>query len=65
MTDGTVYVFLPDQARVERRRIRSGLANWDYTEVTEGLKPDEQVVVNVDAPGLGDGAPAKVIEAAP
>jgi len=65
MTDGSVYVFLADRGTIERRRIRSGLANWDYTEVAEGLKPDEQVVVNVDAQGLQDGAPAKVIEAAP
>ena len=65
MTDGSVYVFLPDQAKIERRRIRSGMANWDYTEVVEGLKPDERVVVNVDAQGLRDGAPATVIEAAP
>ena len=65
MTDGTVYAFLSGQARIERRPIRSGLANWDYTEVTEGLKPDEQVVVNIDTPGLKDGAPANVIEATP
>jgi len=65
MTDGSVFVFLPQRARIERRSIRSGLANWDYTEVTEGLKPDEQVVVNIDAPNLRDGAPAKLIEAAP
>jgi HlyD family secretion protein len=65
MTDGSVYVFLPDPGRIERRPIRSGLTNWDYTEVTEGLKPDEQVVVNIDAQGLRDGAPSRVIEAAP
>jgi HlyD family secretion protein len=65
MTDGTVFVFLPDQAQIERRRIHTDLGNWDYTEVTEGLQPDEQVVVNIDTPGLQDGAPAKVIEATP
>jgi HlyD family secretion protein len=65
MTDGSVYVYLPDPDRIERRQIRSGLANWDFTEVTEGLNPDEQVVVNIDAQALHDGAPARVIEAAP
>jgi HlyD family secretion protein len=65
MTDGTVFVFLPDQGKIERRRILSGLANWDYTEVTEGLKPDEQVVVNIDAQGMRDGVSARVIEATP
>ena len=64
MTDGAVYVFLPDRAAIERRAIRTGVANWDYTEVIDGLQPDEQVVVNIDAPDLRNGAPAEVIEAA-
>ncbi|HSO19988.1 MAG TPA: efflux RND transporter periplasmic adaptor subunit [Desulfosarcina sp.] len=64
MTDGSVYVFQPDRAAIERRAIRMGVANWDYTEVIQGLQPEEQVVVNIDAPDLRDGVPAEVIEAA-
>jgi len=57
--EGTrVYVFLPDQNRVAVRKIRTGLSNWDLTEVIEGVVPDELVVVNVDIPGLEDGAAA-------
>ena len=65
MADQHVYVFTPAQGRIERRRIRSGLSNWDHTEVTDGLKPEEQVVVNIDAPDLKDGASAVQIEEAP
>ena len=65
MADQHVYVFKPAQGRIERRRIRSGLSNWDHTEVTDGLKPEEQVVVNIDAPDLEDGASAVQIEEAP
>ena len=65
MTDGSVYVFLTGPDRIERRPIRSGLANWDFTEVVDGLPPEARVVVNVDAQGLADGAPATVIEASP
>jgi HlyD family secretion protein len=65
MADQHVYVFKPAQGSIERRRIRSGLSNWDHTEVTDGLKPEEQVVVNIDAPDLKDGAPAVQIEEAP
>lgn len=53
-----VFVYKPDRGRVEARAIRPGLSNWDFTEVIEGLTPGEQVVVNVDAPGLKDGARA-------
>jgi HlyD family secretion protein len=53
-----VYLFLPERGRIAMRTIRAGLSNWDWTEVIEGLGPDALVVVNVDAPGLEDGAPA-------
>ena len=65
MADQHVYVFKPALGKIERRRIRSGLSNWDHTEVMDGLKPEEQVVVNIDAPDLEDGAPAVPIEEAP
>ena len=53
-----VYVFLPDRKKVVARKIRTGLSNWDLTEVIEGLEPDDLVVVNVDNPDLKDGAVA-------
>lgn len=53
-----VFVFLPEQNQLAARTIRTGLSNWDWTEVLEGLRPDEWVVVNVDTPGLKDGVPA-------
>jgi hypothetical protein len=33
--------------------------------VLEGLAPGEQVVVNVDKPGLGDGVPAVLLKESP
>ncbi len=65
MADGDVYVYLADPAKIVRRRIRSGLANWDFTEVLEGVNPGEPVVVNIDIPGLKDGAPATILEETP
>ncbi len=57
--EGTrVFVFLPETGKLVRRTIRTGLFNWDWTEVLEGLKPDDQVVVNVDSPRLADGVAA-------
>jgi HlyD family secretion protein len=60
-----VFVFLPDAGRITAREIRVGLSNWDWSEVLEGLSPDELVVVNVDNPDLADGSPAVRIEEAP
>ncbi|WP_054031886.1 efflux RND transporter periplasmic adaptor subunit [Desulfatitalea tepidiphila] len=60
-----VFVFHADEGRISARSIQTGLSNWDWTEVAEGLTTDEQVVVNVDAPGIEDGAAAVLIEATP
>lgn len=64
ITEGrTVYIF--KDGRLAARTVKAGLSNWQWTEVIEGLVPGEQVVLNVDAPGLGDGVSAVPLEAAP
>ena len=60
-----VYVFSESTGRVQLRTIKTGLSNWDNTEVTEGLAPGELGVVNSDQPGLKDDAAATRIEATP
>lgn len=60
-----VYLFLPDRGRLQLKTIRPGLSNWDWTEVIEGLAPDQQVVINVDAAGLKDGVFAVGLPEAP
>jgi HlyD family secretion protein len=60
-----VYVFLPDEVRIVVREIRVGLSNWDWSEVLEGVSPDDLVVVNVDNPDLADGAAAVRLEETP
>jgi len=58
MNGQRVYVFVETEKRIVAREIRVGLSNWDWTEVLEGLGPEEEVVVNVDKPGLGNDVPA-------
>ncbi|MBI5063518.1 MAG: efflux RND transporter periplasmic adaptor subunit [Desulfatitalea sp.] len=66
ITEGqTAYVFLTGRKRLAARSIKAGLSNWQWTEVIEGLSPEEQVVVNVDAPGLEDDVPAVRLEETP
>jgi HlyD family secretion protein len=54
-----VYVFLPDQRLVEKRQVTTGTANWDHTEIVDGLDGGELVVTSVDREGLVDGASAR------
>ncbi len=54
-----VYVFDPDSGLIEQREIRTGTANWDHTEVLDGLIEGETVVTSVDREGLDDGVEAR------
>ena len=53
-----VFVYLADKNVIKERIFKSGISNWDYTEAISGLETDELVVVNVDRPGVKDGARA-------
>jgi HlyD family secretion protein len=55
-----VFVYLTDRKAIKERTLKSGISNWDYTEVISGLTAHELVVVNVDRAGVKDGAHAVV-----
>ena len=45
-----------DDGRLAERRIKPGLANWEYTEVTEGLAAGDRVVTSLEREGVKAGA---------
>ena len=49
--------------RIEERPIEKGLANWDWTEVTGGLREGELVVTSLDLPEAVPGARAERVRA--
>lgn len=53
-------VYVLDQATgiLHERKVRPGVANWEFTEVVEGLTEGELVVLSVDREGVGDGVAA-------
>lgn len=56
---GRFVLLLDEPARLLRQReIKPGVANWEYTEVLEGLTEGELVVLSVDRAGVGDGVAA-------
>lgn len=42
--------------KLEERRIRTGLANWEFTEVQEGLDAGERVITSLERVGVKAGA---------
>jgi len=51
-----VLVFNAGSGQLEERAIKTGLANWEYTEVSEGLKAGERIVTSLERAGVKAGA---------
>lgn len=64
MEGNRVLMFNGDGNKLSERSIQTGLANWEFTEVTSGLAPGDQVVLSVEREGVASGVRAKA-EAAP
>jgi HlyD family secretion protein len=60
LDDERVLVLAPLTGLLEERTIRTGLSNWDQTEVLEGLQAGERVVVSLDRTGVEAGAQAVI-----
>ena len=51
--------------KLEERKIRTGLANWEFTEVLEGLAAGERVVTSLERVGVKPGANYLIEEPVP
>jgi len=51
--------------KLEERTIKTGLANWEFTEVVEGLKAGERVVTSLERAGVKAGVTYVVDEKSP
>lgn len=53
--DNKVFIFQKETGRLTLIEVETGLSNWEFTEVTAGLREGEQVVSSIDREGIGDG----------
>ena len=60
---GRVLVIGAD-GRLEERKIKAGLANWEYTEVLDGIGAGDRIVTSLERPGVKAGAAVMVEPAA-
>jgi HlyD family secretion protein len=58
-----VLVINPKSGKAVKRDIRTGIGNWDYTEVLDGLKAGDQIITSIDRVGVVDGAAVRVEKA--
>lgn len=55
-----VFVYDQENKSIHEREIKTGLSNWKYTEVLEGLEVGENIVTSIDRDGVVDGASVKI-----
>ncbi len=60
MRDNFVYVIDIETMTLAKKQIEVGIGNWQYTEVTNGLSEDDQVVLSVDREGVKAGVKVEV-----
>lgn len=53
---GRVLLFNPDSGKLEERAIKAGLANWEFTEILEGLAAGDRIVTSLEKEGVKAGA---------
>ena len=53
---GKVLLFDVASGKLEERKVKAGLANWEYTEVLEGLAAGERIVTSLEREGVKAGA---------
>jgi len=57
-------VLLLQEGRLVERPVKTGVANWEHTEITQGLQGGERIVTSLDRSGVAAGA-AALDDAAP
>jgi HlyD family secretion protein len=61
---GRVLVLSADSGRLEERKLKTGLSNWEYTEVLDGLAAGDKVVTSLEKEGVKAGVAAVAASAA-
>ncbi len=55
----SVLVLDRQSGLLEQREVRTGLSNWEFTEILEGLADGEHIVVSLDREGVAAGVAAR------
>jgi HlyD family secretion protein len=61
---GKVMLLNADSGKLEERKVKAGIANWEFTEIVEGLSEGERIVVSLEREGVKVGARATAAQSA-
>lgn len=55
LEDSTVLLYSESDGVLESRPVKTGVSNWEYTEIESGLKAGDRIVLSVDREGVSGG----------
>ena len=55
------FVFVAEKGVAREKRIKTGLSNWDTSEVIEGLREGDEVITSLEIKKFTDGTKIKVV----
>jgi len=53
-------VLVVDGGRLAEKKVGTGIKNWNFVEITEGLSEGDPVVISLDNPEVRDGAQVEI-----
>lgn len=56
LADNRVLLYRESDQTLEERQVETGIANWEYTEITAGLSAGERIVASLEREGVKAGA---------
>ena len=54
-----VYIYDSEFDTISLTPVKTGLSNWQFTEIIEGLEANQKIVTSIDRDGLADGVEVK------
>ena len=64
LLEGGRVLVMGKDGLLDERKVRTGIANWEYTEVLEGLQGGEKVVTSLEKEGVKAGIKVRLAESA-
>jgi len=58
--EGKRFVYVVEGDVLKKRMITSGISNWEFTQVLNGLKEGERVITSLDVEGIKEGLRVRI-----
>lgn len=59
---GEVIVYIDEGGKAKQKKVTVGIHNWNFTEIKEGPREGEKVIITPDKPGFKEGVRIKVVD---